>query len=76
MYYSILPIDQSMDQDIVYEEIIYKDQLVLIKTVGNIQSIERLYSTNPTDFLNPDLQPGTILQNPLINSQKKCYNEY
>lgn len=75
MYYSILPIDET-DQDIKYQEVIYKDQLVLTRIVNNIQSIERIYSTNPHDFLNPALQPGTILQNPLINSQKRCYNEY
>ena len=76
MHYSILPIDYSEDINARYEEIMYKDQLILTKIVDHVQTIERLYSTNPSDYLNPKLQPGTILQNPLINSQKRCYNEY
>jgi len=76
MHYSILPIDYGADLEIQYEEIMYKNQLVLAKTVDNIQTIERIYSTNPKDYLIPELQPGTILENPLINRQKKCYNEY
>ncbi len=76
MHYSILPIDYSEESEIKYEEITYKNQLILTKIVGDTQIIERLYSTNPGDYLNPELQPGTILQNPLINSQKRCYNEY
>ena len=67
MHYAILPIDEGMDLDVTYEEITYKDQLVLIKTIDGVQILERLYSTNPLDYLNPELQPGTILQNPLIN---------
>lgn len=76
MHYSILPIDNSMEEEIKYQEIIYKDQLILTRIVGDIQMIERIYSTNPGDYLDPKLQPGTILQNPLINNQKRCYNEY
>lgn len=76
MHYSILPIDYGEVPDIKYEEITYKNQLILTKIVGGTQIIERIYSTNPLDYLNPELQPGTILQNPLINSQKRCYNEY
>ena len=76
MHYSILPIDYSGGADIKYEEITYKNQLILTKTVDHTQTIERIYSTNPKDYLNPELQPGTILQNPLINRQKRCYNEY
>lgn len=76
MFYSILPIDQGIDSEVKYEEITYKGQLILTKTVGDVQTIERLYSTNPLDYLNSQLQPGTIVTNPLINSQKRCYNEY
>lgn len=67
MYYSILAIDENMDLDITYEEITYKNQLMLTKTIDGVRIIERLYSTNPADYLNPELQPGTILENPLIN---------
>lgn len=67
MHYSILPIDESMDFDVSYEEITYQDQLMLIKTIDGVKIIERLYSTNPVDYLNPALQPGAILENPLIN---------
>lgn len=75
MHYSILPVDYSEQADVKYEEVTYKNQLILTKTMGDIQTIERIYSTNPLDYLNPELQPGTILQNPLINRQKRCYNE-
>ena len=75
MHYSILPVDMNMDLDVIYEEITYKDQLVLVKIIDGVQILERLYSTNPLDFLNPELQPGTILQNPLINLTERCYNE-
>ncbi len=61
MYYSILPIDETIDQDITYEEITYKNKLMLVKTINGIQTIERLYSTNPVDFLNPQLQPGVLM---------------
>jgi len=67
VYYSILPIDDSINIDITYEEITYKNQLMLIKTIDGVKIVERLYSTNPLDYLNPELQPGTILENPLIN---------
>ncbi|NLI89829.1 MAG: hypothetical protein GX366_05420 [Epulopiscium sp.] len=76
MFYSILPIDDKQNQQIEYQEVIYKNQLLLTRTINGTQTIERLYSTNPEDFLNPDFQPGTILENPLINSQKRCYNKY
>ena len=76
MHYSVLPIDYSMDSNIEYEEITYKNQLVLTRIENNIQTIERIYSTNPKDFLDPKFQPGTILENPLINTSKKCYNKY
>ena len=76
MHYSVLPIDYGGNLDIKYEEIRYKNQLILTKVQGSIHTIERIYSTNPKDFLNPSLQPGTILENPLINTEKKCYNEY
>ena len=75
MHYSILPVDMSQDLEVTYEEITYKDQLVLVKTISGVQILERLYSTNPLDFLNPELQPGTILQNPLINLSERCYNK-
>lgn len=75
MHYSILPVDTSTDSNIIYEEITYKDQLVLVKVIDGVQTLERLYSTNPLDFLNPEFQPGTILQNPLINLSKRCYND-
>ncbi len=75
MHYSILAIDNSELADVKYEEVTYKNQLILTKIIGDTQIIERIYSTNPLDYLNPELQPGTILQNPLINRQKRCYNE-
>lgn len=68
MYYSILPFDEDSSLNVEYKEVMYKNQLVLVKNINGIQMLERLYSTNPTDYLNPDFQPGTILENPLINN--------
>lgn len=68
MYYSILPFDEDSSLNVEYKEVMYKNQLVLVKNINGIQMLERLYSTNPKDYLNPDFQPGTILENPLINN--------
>ncbi len=43
-----------------YEEVLVDSVPVLVKRHGtDIAIIDRVLSTNPTDFLNPDLSPGT-----------------
>lgn len=65
MYYSIEPI-YGMEEEIIYEDLEYAGYHVLAcKTqVGYV--LERVYSTNPKDFLSKDLYPGKILENALI----------
>ncbi len=65
MFYSVAPI-YGMEEELVYEEVEYDGHHVLAcKTeVGYV--LERVYSTNPQDFLSKDMYPGKILENALI----------
>lgn len=65
MMYSVAPI-YGLDEPLEYVELNYAgiDILACKTTEGYI--IERIYSTNPNDFLNMNLQPGTLLENALI----------
>ncbi len=45
-------------------EIEWKGEKVEARELGNNRYvIERLISTSPKAFLNPDLQPGTVIEN-------------
>ena len=67
IHYSILPIYVPADPAPIYEEIVYKGFHVLACKTENGYTLERVYSTNPKDFMNEDLMPGVILENSLIN---------
>lgn len=65
MYYSIL--DAYMYEEVPeYVEIDYKGFHVLAAKTQYGYIVERLYSTNPRDFLSTELLPGSLLQNNLI----------
>jgi hypothetical protein len=64
MYYGILPPDENFQGG--YEEINYLGYTVLAVKEETGYILERLYSTNPQDFLNKALLPGTLLSNSLI----------
>ncbi len=65
MYYSVAPI-YGIDEDVVYEEIEYAGYHVLACKTESGYVLERVYSTDPQDFLLKDMYPGKILENALI----------
>ena len=66
-YYSILPIYMPEEQAPEYEMLDYNGLQVLACKTENGYILDRIYSSNPNDFLIDTLQPGTSLQNNLIN---------
>lgn len=65
MMYSIAPI-YGLDLPVEYVQIEYAGFEVLACKTTEGYILERIYSTNPRDYLNPNLQPGKILENSLI----------
>ena len=65
MYYSVEPI-HGMEESVEYEEIEYNGCKVLACKTDVGYVLERIYSTNPKDFLSKDIYPGKILENALI----------
>ena len=64
-YYAIAPI-YGLEQPVEYVEIDSEGyQLLACKTEAGYV-VERLYSTNPKDYLKADIYPGKLLQNNLI----------
>lgn len=64
--YSIMPV-YTPEEELVYEQIEYNGYNVLACKTAQGYVLERIYSTNPIDFLDSTLQPGTLLENRLIN---------
>jgi hypothetical protein len=54
-----------------YEEVSYKGYTVLACVTEEGHILERIYSTDPSDFLNPELQPGMLLENSLIKKNNQ-----
>lgn len=71
VYYTILPVDSLQEGMPVYEQINYRGYEILACQTEQGYILERLYSTNPTDFLVPSLQPGTLLENSLIKKNNQ-----
>lgn len=65
MMYSVAPI-YGLDEIVEYQEIEYNGYHVLACKTPAGYILERIYSTNPQDFLKEDLRPGKILENALI----------
>lgn len=65
MMYSIAPI-YGLDLPVEYEQIEYNGIEVLACKTAEGYILERIYSTNPQDFLRGDMQPGKLLENALI----------
>lgn len=65
MMYSVAPI-YGLELPVEYVQVEYEGfEVLACKTeVGYI--LERIYSTNPQDFMRADLQPGKLLENALI----------
>lgn len=66
-YYSILPVYIPQEQAPEYQVLDYNGIEVLACKTENGYILDRIYSSNPSDFLIDSLQPGTLLQNNLIN---------
>jgi len=66
--YSIMPLsvifkDFEKCADISYIEIYYKGEKLQVSPLTNSEfKIERIISTSPKAYLNPGLQPGTIIK--------------
>lgn len=65
MMYSIAPV-YGLDKPLEYVELNYNGFDVLACKTEEGYRLERVYSTNPQDFLREDLCPGKILENALI----------
>jgi hypothetical protein len=63
--WSILPTElvlNNIDEPPVYEEIQYNNIKMLVEKINPTQcKINRLLSTDPQDYLHPQMQPGSIL---------------
>ena len=67
IHYAILPIYEPEEVPPIYEELIYMGHHILACKTEYGYLVERIYSTDPQDFLNEALMPGMILENSLIN---------
>jgi hypothetical protein len=66
LLYTPLPIDMIMegyDSEINLEEITYKGVTMQAQPLDNkTYKIIRIISSNPYDYLRPELQPGNIIE--------------
>ena len=65
MMYSIAPI-YGLESPVEYVQAEYEGIEVLAIKTPDGYMLERLFSTDPKDYLRTDLQPGKILENVLI----------
>lgn len=65
MMYSVAPI-YGLELPAEYVQLEYAGIEVMACKSSEGYILERIYSTNPQDYLNPNLQPGKILENALI----------
>jgi len=65
MYYSVASI-YGLEEPVEYVELDYKGHSVLACKAYDGYILERVYSTNPKDYLRDDLKPGKLLENNLI----------
>lgn len=63
--YSILPVATD-EVEMKYEMLEYQGKQVLACVTPEGYVMERLYSSDPSDYLNDSLQPGILLENSLI----------
>lgn len=66
-HYSILPIYTPEEENCTYNVLDYNGHQVLACKTDEGYILARIYSSNPSDFLLESLQPGTLLENNLIN---------
>ena len=62
IYWSIIPEEvafQDWDKELTLQEVIYKGKTMTVRSGAGGATIERIISTDPKDFLNKDLTPGS-----------------
>lgn len=72
MIYSVIPPEQLYYEETKQERIeviINGERVILLKNDNNTYTIDRLISTNPKAYLNPDFMPGTVIMT--ITSKKE-----
>ena len=67
IHYAILPVYVPEEEPAIYEDVFYKGQQVLACKTEYGYVLERIYSTDPKDYMNDDFMPGIILENSSIN---------
>ena len=65
MMYSVAPI-YGLEKPVEYVTLNYNGKEVLACKTPEGYVLERIYSTDPKDYLNTHLTPGTLLENALI----------
>ena len=64
--YTIMPIDVVFSninkKDVQYKEINYRGQLVEVVEYQNKVVLNRIITTNPKQYLNPNLQLGKVIK--------------
>lgn len=65
MMYSIAPV-YGLETPVEYVALTYEGLEVLACKTPDGYVLERIYSTDPKDYMKSHLQPGTLLENALI----------
>lgn len=65
MYYSVSPI-YGLEDPMEYVELEYNGYCILACKTKEGYILERIFSTDPKDYLREDLKPGKLLENSLI----------
>lgn len=70
MLWTIVPTDMVLEglEDLsACQEIAYKGRLLMVKSIGLQQvQVVQLVSSDPADYLDPELQPGRLLDRGLV----------
>lgn len=67
IHYAIIPVYTPEEESSDYRVLDYMGYEVIACHTEDGFILDRIVSTNPKDYLIESLQPGTLLQNSLIN---------
>ncbi len=66
IHYSIIPLEDIMYEDHLfnpeYKTIKFSSCWLVVTRCGDSQKIVRVISSNPNDYLSPELQPGNVFK--------------
>lgn len=65
--YSVLPIYTPEEEPLSYVEVEYKGHHILACETEQGYVLERVFSSNPSDYTNEELMPGTVLEQQAVN---------